>query len=486
MALAVVVRGETWLSCAVAPISEARSAAVSPSSPHAAVFPPGPPPRKKDLASTLAYFYRFQRDPIGFVRDRFETYGDIYYAPSGGVGLYVVRHPDHLHEVLTANAASFGKGHSALERVGEVIGDGMLTTDGETWRRQRKLSQPAFARSRLVEYAAIMADEGVQSLGRLRPGEVRDVAKDMMALTLRVVSKALFGHASSDADVAVVDRLMAVFQTGAMSANVVPSWLPNPLMTRLRSASTELDKLIYDLVEQSQQRGKPADKKANLLDILVHAVDDEDPRARLSPREVRDNLLTLLLAGHETTSNALTWTLYALSEHPAVEAKLMKEIDDVLGERVPTFDDLPNLPFTEQVIKEAMRMYPPVPSLARVATEDTTVGGYPVAKGAEVILWLYLTHHDPRFYPDPSRFLPERFTKENEAKLPKAAYLPFGAGPRACIGKSFAMMEAQLLLALMLQRFRFALVPGQAIVVAPRVTLKPKNGLRMRLSARRS
>jgi cytochrome P450 len=473
------------LSAGVNPIT-AEGAAASPPAARGGAFPPGPPPRKKDLASTLSYFYRFQRDPIGFVRSRFETYGDLYYAPSGGVGLYVIRHPDHLHEVLTANAAHFGKGHSALERVGEVIGDGMLTTDGETWRRQRKLSQPAFARSRLVEYTTIMAEEGSASLARWRPGEVRDVAKDMMALTLRVVSKALFGHASSDADVAVVDRLMSVFQTGAMSSNIVPSWLPNPLMSRLRTASANLDQLIYDLVEQSQKRGKPGDKKANLLDILVHAVDDEDARATLTPREVRDNLLTLLLAGHETTSNALTWTLYVLSEHPAIEAKLVRELDEVLGGRTPTFEDLPNLPYTEQVLKESMRMYPPVPSLARIATQDTTLGGYPVAQGAEVILWLYLTHHDPRFYPDPSRFLPERFTKENEAKLPKAAYLPFGAGPRACIGKAFAMMEAQLLLALLVQRFHFSLVPGQSIVVAPQLTLKPKNGLRMRLSARAS
>jgi cytochrome P450 len=455
-------------------------------------LPPGPPPRRKDLLGSLAYYWRFSRDPIGFVGDRFAKYGDVYYAPSDGVGLYVIKHPDHLHDVLTANAAKYGKGHSALQRVSEIIGDGMLTTDGETWRRQRKLSQPAFAKSRLAGYTTVMAEEGVRALASWRPDQPRDVAKDMMTLTLRVVSKALFGHDLADADVLVVDRLMSVFQAGALSANVVPAWLPNPVMARLKRASADLDKLVYGLIADSQRsprnEGEGADDpkaKATLLELLVNAVDEDDPKARLSPREVRDNLLTLLLAGHETTSNALTWTLYALSQNPAIEAALVDEIDRVLGGRPPTYDDLPKLVLTERVLKESMRMYPPVPSMARVATEDTELGGYPVAKGSEIILWVYLTHHDPRFYPDPSVFRPDRFLPENEAKLPKAAYIPFGAGPRACIGKAFAMIEAQLLLALLVQRFHFALVPGQDVRVSPRVTLRPKNGLRMVPRARR-
>lgn len=451
-------------------------------------LPPGPPARDKGLLSSLPYYWRFSQDPIGFVSERFATYGDVYYAPSGGVGLYVLRHPDHLHDVLTANASKYGKGHSALQRVSAIIGDGMLTTDGETWRRQRKLSQPAFAKSRLADYTAIMAEEGVRALSGWHPGETRDIAPDMMELTLRVVSKALFGHDLSDADVGVVDRLMSVFQTGALSANVIPAWLPNPVMRRLTRASADLDKLVYGLIERSQRAEQPSERapgtKDNLLDLLVHAVDEEDPKARMTPREVRDNLLTLLLAGHETTSNALTWTLYALSQNPEIEAALVAEVQTVLGDRAPTFEDLPKLALTERVLKESMRMYPPVPSMARLASEDTTIGGYDVPKGSEIILWVYMTHHDPRFYPEPDRFLPDRFLPENEAKLPKAAYIPFGAGPRACIGKAFAMVEAQLLLALLVQRFRFALVPGQKIKVQPRVTLRPKNGLKMKLHER--
>jgi cytochrome P450 len=432
----------------------------------------------------LPYFARFLRDPIGFVGQRFATYGDIYYAPADGVGLYVLRHPDHLHEVLTVNAAKYGKGHSALARVSEIIGDGMLTTDGETWRRQRKLSQPAFARSRLAEYAYIMSDEGGRALSSWHAGETREIGHDMMALTLRVVSKALFGHDLSDADVQVVNAVMSVFQAGALSTNLIPSWMPNPVMRRLRQASARLDELIFGLVARSQRGERPAGGKENLLDRLVHAVDEEDPRARLSPREVRDNLLTLLLAGHETTSNALTWTLYALSQHPEIERALVSEVTEVLGGRAPTFDDLPRLRYTEQVLKESMRMYPPVPSTARLSLEETSIGGYAVPKGSEVLLWVYMTHHDPRWYPEPDRFRPERFTPENEAKLPRAAYLPFGAGPRACIGKAFAMIEAQLLLALLVQRFHFELVPGQDIRAVPRVTLRPKNGVKMVLRPR--
>ena len=452
-------------------------------------FPPGPPPRKRGLVSSLRYNYGFFRDSLGFVNKRFETYGDLYYAPSDGLGLYVVRHPLQVHEVLVANAAKYGKGHTALQRVADIIGDGMLTTDGETWRRQRKLSQPAFARSRLAEYTEVMSAEAVRALASWSDGETREVDRDMMTLTLRVVSKALFGHDLANADVAVVDRLMSVFQTGAIAANLLPRWLPNPARHRLRGASAALDELMYRLIARSQEglRGGATGAvgtKANLLDMLVNAVDEEDPRARLDAREVRDNLMTLLLAGHETTSNALTWTLYALSQHPEIERTLMAEVDAVLGGRAPTFEDLPKLRYAEQVLKESMRMYPPVHSLARVAAEDSELGGYPIKKGSEVVIWVYWMHHDARWFPEPERFRPERFSPEGEAALEKSSYIPFGAGPRACIGKAFAMLEAQLLLVLLVQRFHFSLAPGQKVALNPRITLRPKHGMRMRLTRR--
>jgi cytochrome P450 len=447
-------------------------------------FPPGPPPRT-GLVRSMDYYIRISADPIGFVADRFRRYGDLYFAPNAAGGLYVLRHPDHIREVLVTRAASFSKGHSALQQLRRVLGEGLLTSDGDAWKRHRRMIQPAFSLARLAGYAGVMTEEAVRTAAEWRDGEVREIGGEMMQLTLRVVCRTLFGHAVDRATMQSVAEAMVTLQEGAARPDFLPKWAPSPARRRLRSAVGTLDRIMYRMIDDRRRAG-PAegDGPPDLLGTLVNAVDEEGDGGRLTEREVRDELVTLFLAGHETTSQALTWTLYLLSQHPRAEETLHAELEKALGGAAPTYDDLPRMPYTEQVLNEAMRLYPPFYTMGRMAVEDTEIGGYPVRTGAEVMLWIYQTHHDARWFPEPEAFRPERFAPEEAAKLPKLAHVPFGAGARACIGKVFAMLEGRLLLATLAQRWRLSLVEGHRVVPKPRITLIPKYGMPMTLRRR--
>jgi cytochrome P450 len=448
-------------------------------------FPNGPPARRKGLLHAVRYYLNFALDPIAFVGSRFQQFGDLYYVPNeAGPGLYVVRHPDHMRDVLVTHASSWTKTHSAFAQLSRFLGAGLLTTDGETWKRQRRMVQPAFAANRLSGYGAIMTEEAARTRDALRPGEVRDMSREMMDLTLRVVCRTLFGHEVTG-ETEAVGRAMTTFQDSVGMPDLLPRWVPTPGRRKLDAANAALDRIILGMVDERRRedaRGAPV--RPDLLGLLVSAVDVEGDGGRLDVREVRDQLVTLFLAGHETTSHALTWTLYLLSQHPAAERALHAELDRVLGGRDPRYEDLAALPYTEQVIDEAMRLYPPVYTVGRRAREDTEIGGYRVEEGSEAILWIYWTHRDPRWFPAPNVFRPERFSPEERAKLPRHAHLPFGAGPRACIGKVFAMIEARLLLATLVQRHRFELDRGQRVAVRPRITLNPRYGMKMRVRER--
>jgi cytochrome P450 len=430
------------------------------------------------------YYAAFAIDPIGFVRSRFDTYGDAYYAPNRDGGLFVFRHPDHLREVLSTKASSFTKQHSAFAQLSRVLGEGLLTSDGETWTRQRRMIGPAFAPTRIAEYGAVMVDEALETVRAWGDGGVRPVGEDLTALTLRVVSRALFGHDVTAGDIRTIARAMAAFQRSLSTPDFLPSWLPSPSRRRLEQHGAALDRWMFGLIEARRARPPSANRRADLLETLVHAVDEAGRGDRLTVKEVRDQLVTLFLAGHETTAHALSWTFYCLAKNPDVERRLYEEIDAVLAGRPPEVADLERLPFTEQVVSEALRMYPPVYGIARRAREDVVIGDWTVPCGSEVMLWVYLTHHDPRFFPSPAEFRPERFATAAVASLPRFAYLPFGGGPRACIGKAFALMEARLLLATIAQRHRLSLAPGERVEVAPRITLTPKRGLRMIVTPR--
>lgn len=452
----------------------------SPNRNAALDLPPGPPPRSTGLLSTVKYGLAFLLDPFRFVGGRFAEFGDIYYAPSGGVGLYVVKDPDHVRDVLVTNADAFEKTHTAFASLSAVLGEGLLTTDGAVWHRHRRLLGPAFGKKAIDGYLAGMVREAEVTLGRMRDGEARDVAADMTDLTLRIVGRTLLGIDVSR-DVGRVASAMNTFQTSLAVPRGLPRFLRGPVETRAARARADLDAMIGAVIEARRNSGRAA---LDLLQMLLDATDPDNPGDRLSEKEIKDELVTFLLAGHETTSNALAWTMYLLSQNRGAEQALLDELRGTLGDRLPQPEDMDRLGYTSRVVKEAMRLYPPAFVLARRAGRDTTIGRYVVPRGSEVVVWIYFTHRDPRYYPDPEAFRPERFEAAAEAARPKQSYLPFGAGPRACIGRAFAAAEATLLLACLYQRFTFRYAQAAPPKPRARITLAPAGGLKMIPQAR--
>ncbi len=440
-------------------------------------LPAGPPPRSKGLVASLRYGAAFFFDPLGFVGDRFDRYGDVYYAPSGGVGLYVVRRPEHVREVLVTQADAYAKTHTAMESLSGVLGSGLLTSDGEIWRRHRRLANPAFAKKAVEGYVAPMIEAAAATAAGLRDGDRVDLAERMTDLTLRVVGRTLFGTDVAG-DVAKIGDAMRAIQNFLVVPRALPGFIGSLARRKVDSAQRDLDDLVARLlIERRTRRADPPD----LVQMLVDAVDPDETGARLEEREVRDEILTFLLAGHDTTSNTLAWAFWLLSQNPDVEARLRGELRAVLGGRTPTAADLDRLPIAEAVIKETLRLYPAAPALARKAVRDATVGGFAVPAGSEVMVWIYFTHRDRRAFPDPEAFRPERFEGAAEASIPKGAWLPFGAGPRACIGRTFAMAEAIAALATILQRWTFEYVGKKPPQPKPRITLIPGGGVPMRV-----
>jgi cytochrome P450 len=440
--------------------------------------PNGPPPRgpMQTLISQVQLFL----DPFKTVQRRFDRFGNVYRVVQGAHTFYVTREAELVREVLVSNAAVFDKRHSAFKRLSLLLGDALLTSDGERWRRQRRMVQPAFARARLIEYSAVMADEAVKLLDRLPREKQLDISSEMNALTLRIVTRTLFGLAleeNGDTGAAMRD-LNRWFAVPPMFLRLVPG-----AQARLTRAMAMLDAKIAQLIEvKREQLAREPERCSDLLSALLAARDDDG--APLTERELRDQLLTLYLAGHETTSQALTFTFYLLSQHPHAQETMRAELDRVLQGRTPGYADLEHLPYTEQVIKEALRLYPPAPAIPRHIAADTSLGQYPVPQGSEVVLWTYLIHRDPRYYPEPDRFLPERFAPEHESSRPRGAYLPFGAGQRACIGQAFAMIEAQLIVATLAAKLRFEYAGRGPVRVRPGVTISPRGGMPMRLYTR--
>lgn len=442
--------------------------------------PPGPPARRGGLWS-LPYYLRFVVDPLGFVGARFARYGDVYYAPSDGQGLYVLRHPDHLRQVLATDSSSYDKTHTAFARLQTVLGQGLLTLDGDAWKRHRRMIQPAFNRKALQSYAETMVDETDRCLSGWSLGTELDVAAEMTELTLRIVARTLFSHDVSGQSGHVAEA-MRTFNAALGRPDLLPAWVPSPARKRVRRAVSRLDDIVFELIDARADEAPRAD----LLQTLVDAVDDEGDGGKLSRREVHDELVTLFLAGHETTSNALAWTLMLLSRNPGVCARLLEQVHDVLDGRLPTLDDLDAMPLLDQVLRESMRLYPPAYVVARQAKADTEIGPWQVPAGSEIVLWIYWAHRDPRWFPNPDAFRPERFEPDAVAALPKCAYAPFGAGPRACIGSQFSLVEARLVLATVLSRVELRLRDGYVPRCRTGVTLSPKGGLPMRVTAARS
>jgi cytochrome P450 len=395
--------------------------------------------------------------------------------------VYYVNHPDYIEEVLVNQARKFIKGRILRANKG-LFGNGLLTSEGEFWLRQRRLAQPAFHRARIAAYAETMVRFTERMLEGWRDGVSRDVHAEMMRLTLQIVTKTLF-DADVDADVQEVGRaLEAIMEHNSDFRRLIltPSWLPTLRNIRAALATRRLNKIIYRIIGQRRTAGHDA---GDLLSMLLNAQDEDG--SRMTDRQLRDEVITLFLAGHETTALTLSWTWWLLAQHPQVEAKLHVELDSVLGGRTPALEDLPKLPYTDHVITESMRLYPPAWGMARLAIEDAEIGGYTIRKGCGVSLSQWVVHRDPRWYESPEEFQPERWEGDLLKRLPRFAYFPFGGGPRQCIGNSFALMEAALILATIAQKFRLGLVPGQVVVPLASITLRPRHGIRVTMEARK-
>lgn len=439
-------------------------------------YPPAPP---RDIIG--GHLLSMRRDSLGFLTQNMQ-YGDLAHLKFLKYDAYQVNHPDLIGQVLTKDNNIWHKSVVYKRTLGDYIGQGLLNADGDFWRRQRKLMQPAFHVNRISAYADTMVAYAQRMLDSWQDGEVRDIADDMMKVTLYVVGKTLFDADFRNTSHEVAEALEYMLNDILEASQAVirlPEWLPTPLKYRKQRTVALLNQVIMPLVQARRASGEDT---GDLLSMLLMAEDDNG--VGMSDEQVRNEALTLVLAGHETTANALTWTLYLLSQHPQIVEQLEAEIDSVLSGRLPTLADLKQLTYTEQVIKEGMRVYPPVWSVARQAKEATELGGYPIRKYATAVIPIWSVHHDERWFPQAATFDPERWSDEREATVPRYAYLPFGGGPRICIGNAFAMMEAQLLLASIVQRFRLSHVEGHRVEPEPLVTLRPRYGMQMKLERR--
>lgn len=424
----------------------------------------------------------FQRDQLGFYVSCAQ-YGDtvpVRFGPRRAVLFY---HPSAIEEVLVTRSRDFVKS-PGVRLLRPLLGDGLLLSEGDVWLRQRRLVQPAFHRQRVAAYGEVMTAYAARRLANWKEGDVLDIHDEMMALTQAIVAKTLFDAEVSDEahEVGTASRvLMQDFGARLGSLfQLLPSWVPTPANVRARRAIRRLDQVVYRMIADRRQS---TEDRGDLLSILLHAQDADDGTG-MTDRQVRDEVMTIFMAGHETTAVALSWTWYLLARHPEVDGRLAEELRTVLGPRAPTAADLPRLPYTEMVVTEAMRLYPPAYALGRQAAIPTEIAGHPVAAGVVVILPTWAVQRDARWFGEPEAFRPERWEDEGTRRLPRYAYFPFGGGPRQCIGNGFAMMEASLLLATIAQRFRLTLVPGQRVTPTPYVTLRPEPGLRMFLARR--
>jgi cytochrome P450 len=429
--------------------------------------------------------YAFSRDPLALLKGLARDYGDVARFRAGPHSVYLLSHPDYVRDVLVTNNARFKKGR-ALQRAKRLLGEGLLTSEGEFHRRQRRLAQPAFHRQRVAAYGRVMVEYAERASARWRDGEELDISEEMMRLTLAAVGKTLFdAEVESDADEvgSALTEVMNLFGYLMLPFSELLEKLPLPPRRRFLRARARLDAVIYRIIEERRREGRD---RGDLLSTLLDAVDEEGDRTGMTNEQLRDEVMTIFLAGHETTANALTWAWYLLAQNPEAEARLHAELDEVLaGGRAPEPEDVPALPYTEMVVAETMRLYPPAWALGRLALEDHEVGGYLIPRGSLVLVSQYVVQRDPRFWPDPERFDPERWTPEAKGARPQFAYFPFGGGPRRCVGEGFAWTEAVLMLAALARRWRARVVPGRAVETQPRITLRPgKGGVHMLLKKR--
>lgn len=440
--------------------------------------PPGPTKEAEKARPLKDRLSDVKLSRLQLVRGHFDRYGDPFYfrAAITGHPTYSTCHPDLIHEAMVTRGSSFDK---RSEDINAFLGEGLIASNGALWRKQRRIVQPAFRSKRMPGYAAVMVEKTQEMLDRWQDGDVRDIGHEMMELTLRVVAKTLFNYdvtEEMDDAIAKVARAMAGFQATAGFLDLFPQWLPTPLHVKRKRSVKDIDDFVYPIIDAAE----PSEDATDFLGYLKY----QHVQGEMTRKLLRDELVNMFLAGHETTALAMTWAFYLLSSSLEDEADLHKELDRVLGKAPPRHDQYDDLIFAQMVFKESLRLFPPIYHSPRVANEDTMLGEWEIPKGSHVLLWTYFCHLDERWYPNPKRFIPARWFPElNMVKHPNA-YIPFAAGMRQCIGIHFAMMEGTLLLASIAQRYKIRRADDDPVQLNPRVTLAPLKPIMMRLEKR--
>jgi cytochrome P450 len=436
-------------------------------------LPPGPRP----LLPT-SNLIAMRRDRCGFLTRLAREYGELVYFKLGQQPIFLLNHPDYIRDVLITHNKNFMKGEG-LQRAKRLLGEGLLTSEGEFHLRQRRLSQPAFHRQQIAGYAATMVDYAERMREGWKEGETVEISREMMRLTLAIAGKTLFdADVESEADEIgdALSRAMALFNNLTVPFSHLLEKLPFPAVRRFHKARERLDATIYRMIDERRRNGGA---RSDLLSILIQARDEEGDGTGMTDEQLRDEMMTIFLAGHETTANALTWTWYLLSQNPDVEARVHREVDEVLRGRLPVADDYPKLSYTEMVFAESMRLYPPAWIIGRRALNDYQIDDYFIPARSILLMSQYLMHRNEKYFADPLKFDPERWRPEARESRPKFSYFPFGGGPRICIGEHFAWMEGVLVIATLAQRWKMSLLEGHPVEPQPIVTLRPKYGMKM-------
>ena len=438
---------------------------------------PLPGPRGHWLLGMLP---RLRTDMLGAFEECFREYGDAAYFRVGNRRSMLLSHPDDIERVLVTENRRFIKNY-ALIFLKPLLGNGLLLNEGQSWLRQRRLIQPAFSRQRVESYAPPMVECTERMLSGWSAGQIHNIHQSLMQLTMTIAGRTLLGidiEEQFSRLSRLLDDVMHDFLARFRAALPLPQWFPTPRNLWLKRTVAGLDRILQQLIDERRAAGTAG---GDFLSILMHARDEEDGQG-ISDRQIRDEVMTMFLAGHETTANALSWTWYLLGQNPEIQQRVQDEARSILGGREPTPADIPKLVFCDQVIRESMRLYPPAYVVGRRPTEDVTIGEHFIPKGTNVLMSQWIVHRDPRWFADPLRFDPDRWSGDLAQRLPKYAYFPFGGGPRLCIGSSFAMFEAPLVLAMIARRFTLDLVSAPPIKPLPAVTLRPGQPIMMRVN----
>ena len=438
-------------------------------------LPPGPKTK-----IPLGHLFSFRRDSIGFLKKIADEYGDIVYFKIGPIRIVLLNQPDLIKEVLTTQHRNFVKGRP-LEMAKELLGEGLLTSEGDFHKRQSRLIQPAFHRSMIELYVPALTKCVTQLMNGWKENMTVDVKEEMTNMSIAIAGKTLFGSDTAEEAEEInhaLDTATSLFGRIPLPFSEFLLKLPIPSTFRFYKAKARLDKTIYRMIDERRRNNV---EKGDLLSLLIRSQDGED----MTDQQVRDEAITLFLTAFDTTSTALTWTCYLLSQNPEAEAELHEELDRVLKGRLPTVQDVAQLKFTRMVFGESMRLYPPSYVIPRQALEDFSIDKYIIPRGSIVLVSPYLIHHDPRFHPEPEKFDPHAWDEHSHGLNSKYEYFPFSRGPRSCIGEPFAWMQGILVLATIAQSWRMKLVPDHPVELLPLINLRPKYGMMMTLHSRK-